>query len=739
MSAASPAGSYRICPLCEAACGLRVELAGGAVTRIRGAEDDPFSRGYLCPKAVALKDLHEDPDRLRRPLVKRGGEFVEVDWPEALEEVEAQLLHTLRLHGPDSVAAVIGNPAVHRMGLLAYFPRLVRAIGTGNVFSASTLDQMPKQLSSALLFGHWFSVAVPDVDRCDFLLMLGGNPLASNGSMWTVPDVKTRLKALQTRGGKLVVVDPRRTETAAMADQHLPLRPGSDAYLLLALAATLFEEDLVRPHRFAHLAEHLNGLDEVRDFVAPYPPERVAEACGLPAEAIRLLARELAAAPRAAVYGRLGTCTQRFGSVNSWLVDVLNILTGNLDREGGAMFPKAAAFAVNTMPGPAKGVRLGRRKSRVSGAPEVYGELPITCLREEIETPGPGQVRALITVASNPVLSCPGGKALDAALGSLDFMLSLDVYVNETTRHADVILPSLSPLQTPHYDIAFSQLSIRNHARWSEALLPADQPDDWEYLLRLTALVQGRDWRAPLKVLDDAMLAEELARQLPEALRAPVQDALGTEPGPSRLVDLGLRLGPYGDQFGRKPGGLNLAQVRAAAAGIDLGALQPRVPELLRTPSGRIELAPPEILAEAPALAAALNEPAPDLALIGRRDLRSNNSWMHNLPLLAKGPERCTLQMHPADAAPRGLSDGALVRIDGPGGQVQARLELSDRLRPGVISLPHGWGHDLPDTQLRVAAERPGANLNALLSDAQRDPLSGNAVLSGVAVSVRPA
>ncbi|WP_374436894.1 molybdopterin-dependent oxidoreductase [Inhella sp.] len=730
------AGSYRICPLCEAACGLRIEHAGGQVTRIRGAEDDPFSRGYLCPKAVALKDLHEDPDRLRRPLVKRAGTFVEVDWEEALEEVEAQLLNTLRLYGPDSVAAVIGNPAVHRMGLLAYFPRLVRAIGTGNVFSASTLDQMPKQLSSALMFGHWFSVAVPDVDRCDFLLMLGGNPLASNGSMWTVPDVKARLKELQARGGKLVVVDPRRTETAAIANQHLALRPGSDAYLLLALAATLFEEGLVKPGR---LSDHLNGLDELRAFVAPYPPERVAARCGLEATAIRQLARELAAAPRAAVYGRLGTCTQRFGSVNSWLVDALNILTGNLDREGGAMFPKAAGFAANTLPGPAKGVRLGRRKSRVSGAREVYGELPITCLREEITTPGPGQVRALITVASNPVLSCPGGAALDEALGQLDFMLSLDVYVNETTRHADVILPSLSPLQVPHYDIAFSQLSIRNHARWSEALLPADEPDDWEYLLRLTALVQGRNWRAPAAELDDAMLAEELARSLPEAFRAPVRAALGNTPGPARLVDLALRLGPYGDQFGRKPGGLNLAQVRAAPAGIDLGALQPRVPELLRTPSGRIELAPPEFLAEAPALAAALDEPAPELVVIGRRDLRSNNSWMHNLPLLAKGPERCTLQMHPADASQRGLSDGALVRIEGPGGQVQARLELNEALRPGVVSLPHGWGHDQPDTQLRVAAERPGANLNALLSDALRDPLSGNAVLSGVSVSVRPA
>jgi anaerobic selenocysteine-containing dehydrogenase len=735
MSDAAP-GAFRICPLCEAACGLRIETEGTQVVRIRGAEDDPFSRGYLCPKAIALKDLHEDPDRVRQPLVKRNGRFEPVTWQEALETIEARLLPILREHGPDAVAAVVGNPVVHRIGLLNYFPRLARALGTRNVFSASTLDQMPKQLSSALMFGHWLSVPVPDVDRTDFLLVLGANPVASNGSMWTVPDVKGRLKALRERGGRLVVVDPRRTETAELADQHLALKPGADAYLLLALAATLFEEGLTRP------IPHAAGVDAVRDFVAPYPPERVAAACGLDAAVIRQLARDLAAAPRAAVYGRIGTCTQRFGTVNSWLVDVLNALTGHLDREGGAMFPKAPAFAANTQgqPGQGKGVKLGRRHSRVSGAPEVYGELPITLLAEEITTPGAGQVRALFTAAANPALSAPGGAKLDAALAQLDFMVSLDIYVNATTRHADVILPSPSALEVAHYDAAFSQLAHRNAARWSEPVFPkpADLPDDWEWLLRLTALVQGQDWRAPIETLDEALLMEALQHSLPAEFVAPVRQALGDAPGPARMVDLALRLGPYGDQFGRREG-INLAQVKAAPAGLDLGPLQPRLPELLRTPSGQVELAPPELLAEGPALAAALNAQSPAMVVIGRRHLRNNNSWMHNLPTLAKGPDRCTLMLHPEDAARHGLRDGAIAVIASASGQVQAPVEISTAMRPGVASLPHGFGHGGEGVQLRVAQRQPGANLNALLPMGDRDPLSGTAVLSGVAVTLAPA
>ena len=730
-------GHYRICPLCEAACGLRIETEAGRVTRIRGAEDDPFSRGYLCPKAVALKELHEDPDRLRQPLVKRGGRFVEVDWDEALAEVEARLLPIRAAHGPDSVALLLGNPVVHRVGLFGYGPRLARALGTRNVFSASTLDQMPRQLASALLYGSWLSTPLPDIDRTELLLVIGANPMVSNGSMWTVPDYRGRAKALRARGGRIVVVDPRRTETAEAADLHLAIRPGGDPFLLAALLHTLFAEGLVQPGR---LNEWLaaGSVEALHDFVAPYPPERVAEACGLPAEAIRLLARELAAAPRAAVYGRFGTCTQRFGTLNSGLIDALNILTGNLDREGGVMFTKAPAFAANTLPGPGKGVRLGRRHSRVSSAPEVMGELPMTLFAEEALTPGPGQLRAAITVASNAVLSAPGGARLDAAFAGLDFMLSLDVYVNATTRHADVILPDPSPLEVPHYDIAFSQLAHRNAARWSEALFDSPQVQDWQWLLRLSAMLQGQDWRAPLAQLDDAFLTEQLAA-VPEAQRTAVRALLGDEPGPARWVDLALRFGPYGDRFGLHPQGLNLAKVRAAPTGIDLGPLQPRLPEMLKTTSGRIELMPPELLAEGEALAQALGAAPPELVVVGRREVRNNNSWMHNLPLLAKGPERCTLRVHPADAARAGLAEGDWAWLRSAHGALRVPVQLSDTLREGVVSLPHGFGHELPGVRLSVAAEKPGANLNALLPLGERDPLSGNAVLSGVAVSLTAA
>ncbi|MGE5649732.1 MAG: molybdopterin-dependent oxidoreductase, partial [Bacillota bacterium] len=452
--------AYRICPLCEACCGLELKISDNKVVSIRGHDADVFSRGYICPKGAALKDLHEDPDRLRTPLIKRDGRFVEASWDEAFAEIARRLPPIVREHGSDAAALVVGNPAVHKIGLINYVPRLVKGLGTRNIFTASTLDQMPKQLSAGLMFGHWLSIPVPDIERCDYLLMLGANPMVSNGSLWTVPDFRGKAKAMRARGGRLVVIDPRCSETAAVADEHHFIRPGADVFLLLGLVHALFDERQVRPGR---LAEHVNGLDALRDAVQAFAPERVAPRCGFEAATIRRLARELAAAPRAAVYGRIGTCTQEYGTLCSWLVDALNVLTGNLDREGGAMFPKAAAFAANTVgkPGSGRGIVTGRRKSRVSGAPEVLGELPMGCLAEEIETPGAGQVRALISVAGNPVLSAPNGERLAAALDGLDFMVSVDIYLNETTRHADVILPGSSPLEDAHYDTAFPQFSYR--------------------------------------------------------------------------------------------------------------------------------------------------------------------------------------------------------------------------------------------------------------------------------------
>mgnify|MGYP000662724077 CR=1 FL=1 len=761
---------HRICPLCEACCGLEIKTDAGKVVSIRGHEADVLSRGYICPKAVALKDLHEDPDRLRTPRIKRNGVHVEATWEEAFAEIEARLTPIISAHGRHATSVAVGNPSAHKIGLLTYFGKLARALGTRNVFSASTLDQMPKQLASGLMFGHWLSVALPDISRTDLLVVIGANPLASNGSMWTVPDFKGKAKALQARGGQMIVIDPRRTETAAMADAHHFIRPGADVFLLAALVHTLFADNLVSLGR---VAPWVQGTEEVRAAVAPFTPEAVATRCGMAADTIRQLAHQLARTPRAAVYARIGTCTQAYGTLASWLVDVLNTLTGNLDREGGVLFARSAAFASNTAgkPGIGKGISTGRHHARVSGAPEVYGELPITCLAEEIETPGDGQVRALFTVATNPVLSSPNGPRLARALDTLDFMVSLDIYLNETTRHADVILPGPSPLEDFHYDVAFPQLSWRNHARYSPPVLAAapDQPAEWQTLLKLAAIARGQGADVDADALDDAEFAQDAQRLFGAHADAVITATRGYK-GPQRALEVALRSGPYGDQWGgllaptlvaartalppegaelawggpalRSPSdGLTLAKVMAsnATGGIDLGELQPRIPEMLRTPSGKVELAPPSLITDMARAVADLARPAPDLVVIGRRDVRTNNSWMHNLPVLAKGPFRCTALVHPLDAARLQLQDGALARLRNGPRSIAAQVHISDEMMPGVVSLPHGWGHNLPGARLHLAAERPGANLNALLDDQLRDPLSGNAVLGGVAITMEAA
>ena len=729
---------HRICPLCEACCGLEIKVNAGQVMSIRGHTQDVLSAGYICPKAVALKDLHEDPDRLRTPLIKRNGVHEAATWEEAFAEIERRLPPILAAHGRDASAVVVGNPSAHKIGLLTYFGKLARALGTRNVFSASTLDQMPKQLASGLMFGHWLSVALPDISRTDLLLVIGANPLASNGSMWTVPDFKGKAKALQARGGQLIVIDPRRTETAALANAHHFIRPGADVFLLAAMVHTLFEEALVT---LGAVAEWVVGVEAVREAVAPFTPELAAARCGMPADTIRALTRQLASTPRAAVYARIGTCTQEYGTLASWLVDVLNTLTRHLDVPGGVMFAKSAAFASNTAgkPGRGKGVTTGRHHARISGAPEVYGELPITCLAEEIETPGEGQVRALFTVATNPVLSSPNGPRLATALDTLDFMVSMDIYLNETTRHADVILPGQSPLEEFHYDVAFPQLSWSNHARYSPPVLtpPAHQPEEWQTILKLAAIVKGGSAHQDAEALDDAQFAEDTERLFGPHATAVMQATQGLK-GAQRMLDVALRSGPYGDGFGQRPDGLTLAKVMAsnATGGIDLGELQPCLPELLRTPSGKVELAPAALLTDLLRAGADLVRPAPDLVIIGRRDVRTNNSWMHNLPVLAKGPFRCTALVHPLDAKRLNLQDGALARIASGPRHIEAQVQFSEEMMPGVVSLPHGWGHHLPGTRLNLAAQRPGANLNALLDDQWRDPLSGNAVLGGMPITM---
>lgn len=738
----------RTCPLCEATCGLAIEFDGERVVSIRGDSDDVFSRGFICPKGSALRALHEDPDRVRTPLIRSGDDFREASWDEAFELIDERLSPLLAADR-NSVAVYLGNPNAHNLSNLLYLKVLTRALASRNVYSASTVDQFPKQMASALMFGTGSTVAVPDIDRGQHLLMLGANPLASNGSLMTAPDVRGRLRALRARGGKLVVIDPRRTRTAREADEHHFIRPGTDALLLFALICVLFEEGLAHPGE--RIAAMVEGVDQVRDLAAPFTPEAVAPACGIEATEIRRIANELAAAPAAAVYGRIGTCTQEFGTVASWLVDVLNVLTGNLDRPGGAMFPLGAAGHSNAVgePGRGRGVRFGRYASRVRGLPEVFGELPVVCLAEEIETPGAGQVRALITVSGNPIISTPNSARLEAAIGELDFMVSLDVYVNETTRHADVILPAPSPLRRSHYDIALYWFAVRNIAHYSPPVLAPEPglPDEWITLLRLTGVAAGMGPSADIAGLDETVARTLVAREVDTTgSRAQGLDAervmamLEPRIGPERLLDLMLRAGPYGDGFGSWPeGGLTLATLERAPHGIDLGPLAPRLPDVLRTSSGRIELAPELLVADVARLRGALARPLVDgPVLVGRRQLRSNNSWMHNLPVLVKGKPACTLHVHPDDAERYGLTDGEPAQLRSRTGTVQADVEVTEDVMPGVVSLPHGWGHEIEGTRMSVASTQSGANSNLLADELLIDAPSGNAVLNGIPVEIAP-
>ncbi|MCX4879729.1 molybdopterin oxidoreductase family protein [Streptomyces sp. NBC_00847] len=735
--------ALRICPLCEATCGLTLTIEGTRVTGARGDRDDVFSKGFICPKGASFGAVDGDPDRLRTPLVRKDGELREATWEEAFDAVAAGLRPVVERHGPHAVGVVLGNPNVHTMAGALYPPVLLTGLGTRSVFTASTVDQMPKHVSSGLLFGDANAIPVPDLDHTDHLLLIGANPLESNGSLCTAADFPGKLKALKSRGGTLTVIDPRRTRTAKLADRHLAIRPGADALLLAAMTYVLFEEGLVDP---GELTPHLQGLDELREAVRDFTPEAVAAACDVDADVTRALARELAAAPTAAVYGRIGSCTVPYGTLGSWLVDVLNILTGNLDRPGGALFPQAATDRTPRPAGPSHGFTLGRWHSRVSEHPEAKGELPLSALAEEIDTATErGEpIRALVAVAANPVLSAPDGDRLDKALDSLDFMVSVDPYLNETSRHAHVVLPPPPPSQSPHHDFAFNTLAVRNQVRYTRPAVPLEpgRLAETEILARLVLAATGMHGADPSAV-DDMVIAQTLGKAVKEP-HSPVHArdpkelaaALTGVSGPERRLDMMLRLGPYGDGFGVRPGGLSLERLLAHPHGIDLGPLRSRLPLPLKTTSGKVELLPQPIADDLPRLRAAMDRLPDELVLVGRRHLRSNNSWMHNVPALTGGTNRCTLHIHPEDAERLGVRDGAAVRVKGAGGEVTAPAEVTDGVRPGVVSLPHGWGHDRPGTRLSHAATDPGVNVNQLLDGSLLDPLSGNAVLNGVPVEI---
>lgn len=726
--------AYRTCPLCEAVCGLEITLdADDRVTRVRGDRADPFSHGFICPKGASLGALDTDPDRLTEPIIRdrATGTWRPASWPEAFALIAERAPAVLNEYGRQSAALYLGNPNAHTIAGALYVPALIRALSTRNLFSASTADQMPKQVSSGLMFGDPLTVAVPDLDRTDYLLMLGANPLESNGSLCTAPDYPGRLKALRKRGGRLVVVDPRRTRTADLADEHLFIRPGSDAYLLFGIVHVLFAEDLVDTR-----AGEFDGVEQLRSAAIPFTAEAVRARTGVPAETVLRLARELAAAPSAAVYARIGTCTAEFGTLTQWLVDVINALTGNLDRPGGAMFATAAALGIVR----SRPFRLGRWTSRVRELPEAMGEFPIATLADEIVTPGEGQVRMLVTVAGNPVLSAPAGARLGDALASLEFMVSVDRYLNETTRHADVILPPPRTLQAPHYDFALLQFAVHNYARYSPPVLPLaeDRPSESEILARLALSLSGQETQVdPLAAVDELIIAGTLHKAGLDTRRAELIGANSTE----QRIDMMLRLGPYGEWNPARepieiaPDGMNLRVLLDNPHGVDLGALRPRLPGALRTASGRVELAPPQLLDDTTRLVAGLSDPRPEVVLIGRRQLRSNNSWMHNVAALVGGSNTCTLHIHPDDVARLGL--GEVAAIESATGKLTVPVEPNDKIMPGVVSLPHGWGHS--GSSQSVAREHAGVNANTLTDDSRVDVLSGNAVFNGIPVTITPA
>jgi anaerobic selenocysteine-containing dehydrogenase len=687
----------RTCHLCEAACGLLMSVRNGKVVRVEGDEKDPLSRGHICPKAVAIPDLQDDPDRLRAPLKRAGDGWQQISWNQALDEVSAKLCALTDAYGGNSVAVYRGNPGVHNMGLASHTHLISKALGTKNNYSATTIDQIPHQLVGLWMYGHNFFIPVPDIDRTEVMLMIGANPLASNGSLWTVPGVKERIRKLVKRGGQLIVVDPRKSETAHEASDYIAIKPGRDAPMLIGLLLALDEAGLVQP---AHLQPMLKDWDIVWAQLRRFSLEWCARACGLPKETLQQLARSLGAAKHAVVYGRMGVSVTRYGALNQWLIQLLNIATGNLDRVGGTMLTQPANDIIKiTGSGGAH-----RWASRVSQKSEVLGEFPVGVLAEEIRTPGTGQIKALITIAGNPVLSNPNGTQLDAALETLDLVVSVDTYITETSRHADYILPPAGPLERPHYPTAFFALAVRNSAKYSPPLFEkaADTLHDWEILDDLARRVAAHTGaKLPPPFTPDDALAASLAKS------------------------------------GR---GITLQQLRDTPHGLNLGPLQPCLAERLCTADKMIACAPEILRRDLEALAAdPLFSGGSDTALqlIGRRHVRSCNSWMHNVPRLMKGPNRCTLMMHPDDAKPRNLIHGGTAQVISRTGKVELEVELTTDMMPGVVSIPHGFGHGRAGVGWALAAKHAGVSVNDLTDETQADPLTGNAAVNGVPVEVR--
>ncbi len=714
----TPSTVFRTCNVCEAMCGLAVTLEGGKITDIRADKEDVFSRGHICPKGPAMREVLEDPDRVKRPMKRTGDEWTEISWDEAFTEVAARLGAIRERHGKDAVGLYVGNPTAHNHGALLALQGFSRALGTRNKFDANSQDANPKLFASLAMFGDLASITIPDVDRTDYFLVLGANPAASMGSVMTLGDVRGRMGDVRARGGKIVLFDPRRTETAEWCDAHHFIRPGGDAAFLLAILHELFAMKRVNE---TLLERTTRGVAQLKAIAMRFPPERVAECTGVAPATIRQVARDFGGAGRAVCYGRVGTCQNEFGPVASWLIDAINVVTGNFDRPGGAMFTTPAAdiaslgrrFAMS---------KYGRWKSRVRGLPELGGLLPAAVMAEEIETPGEGQIRGFVTLAGNPVLSVPNGERLARSFSSLDCMVAIDYYLNETTRHAHYILPPVHALERPHFDLIFNALAVRNVVKYSEQVVPpahADAPDDFEILYELGMRLGGLHFGHP--AIDKAARA---AWKLGKRLSA------------DTILDLAIRLGPHGDRF-LSPRGLNLKKVKDAPHGIDLGPLTPRAAERVRTKDGKVDVAPETLVADVARLEkwvdAKRHEP---FVLIGRRHLRTNNSWMHNVRSLVKGPDRATLLLHVDDARRLKLAKGQEVRVTSRVGSVTVAVTPTEDIMPGVVSLPHGYGHASAKDTMKIAGATPGPNVNALTDDMLVEPVLGTAILNGVPVTI---
>ena len=692
--------TYRACHLCEALCGIEIRTRGEEIVSVRGDAADPFSRGHVCPKAVALIDIHNDPDRLRGPVRRQGDQWEPIGWDEAFDLVAGRFAAIQREHGANALGLYLGNPNAHHVGSILNGPALIRALQTRNRFSATSVDQLPQHVACHAMYGHLFMIPIPDVDHTSYWLILGGNPIASNGSIMSVPDVAARLKAIRDRGGKVVVVDPCRTETADVATRHHFIRPGADAAFLLALVNAVLD---LGPPRIERYGDRLSGLERAIEAIRPFGVERAAAPTGISADAVRTIAKEIRDAPSAVVYGRVGLSTQPFGTVCQWLIQLLNLLTGNLDAVGGAMLTLPAVPV--TGPGTKAG-GPGSHKARVSGRPVFSGELPAAAMADEIETPGDGQIRAMLTIAGNPVSSTPNGRRLDRAFAGLEFMAAIDIYVNETTRHADVILPPASMLSHENYDVVFNSFAVRNVARHNPAVFekPAGARYDWEIF---------------------------------NGLGAAYAKAAGVEyktmPNPMASVAAGIRAGPYATA-------LSFDSLKAAPHGVDLGALAPSLLQRLETPDRKIACAPEAFIAdlarvETDILSRAVEADA--LLLVGRRHLRSNNSWMHNSHRLTKGPRRDHLWIHSVDAASRSIADGDEVVLASRVGEITVTAKVTDRVMPGAVCLPHGFGQSREGVRLALASVLPGASYNDVSDETALDPLSGNAAVNAVPVSVR--